>query len=80
MNLKVETPAPGLADLVRRTLPNALDVRLVLPEQEGDSVKPTLRGLDPKEQFVAYYGAERGAEPAEELLDAFDRVHEEVVG
>jgi DNA repair protein SbcD/Mre11 len=80
VNLVVDTPAPGLADLVRQTLPNALDVRLVLPEQEGDSAKPTLRGLDPKEQFVTYYEAERGAEPAVELLEAFDRVHEEVVG
>lgn len=78
VNLLVETPAPGLADLVRQTLPNALDVRLVLPEQEGESTKPTLRGLDPKEQFVTYYEAERGAEPAAELLEALDRVHEEV--
>ena len=78
VNLQVETPAPGLADRVRDTLPNALDVRLVLPEQEDGKVAATLKGLDPREQFVAYYRAEHAADPANELLEAFDRVLEEV--
>lgn len=80
VNLKADTPIPGLGDRVRQALPNALDVRLVLPEQEGEDVKKTLKGLDPREQFVAYYTAEHSAEPADELLVAFDRVHEEVAG
>ena len=80
VNLSVETPTPGLADRVRDALPNALDVRLVLPEQEDVEERKTLRGLDPREQFVAYYRAEHTADPGVELLDAFDRVHEEVAG
>lgn len=80
VNLSVESPVPGLADRVRDALPNALDVRLVLPDQEDAHEQKTLRGLDPREQFVAYYRAEHAADPAAEMLDAFDRVHEEVVG
>ena len=78
VNLRVDTPSPGLADRVREALPNALDVRLVLPEQEDAGVTGTLKGLDPREQFVAYYKTEHSAEPADELLEAFDRVLEEV--
>ncbi len=80
VNLSVDSPMPGLADRVRDALPNALDVRLVLPELEGEADRKTLRGLDPREQFVAYYNAEHAADPANELLEAFDRVHEEVAG
>ena len=80
VNLQVDTPSPGLADRVREALPNALDVRLVLPEREGAEASATLKGLDPREQFVAYYKAEHSAEPADELLQAFDRVFEEVSG
>ena len=80
VNLTVETAAPGLADRVRDALPNALDVRLVLPEQDDIAERRTLRGLDPREQFVSYFRAEHDAEPAQELLQAFNRVHEEVVG
>ncbi len=80
VNLKTDTPSPGLADRVRAELPNALDVRLVLPEDETTSGPKALKGLDPREQFVAYYRAEHSADPADELLAAFDRVHEEVAG
>jgi exonuclease SbcD len=80
VNLSVETPIPGLADRVRDALPNALDVRLVLPEQDEAVERKSLRGLDPREQFVTYYRAEHAADPDEGLLDAFDRVHEEVAG
>lgn len=78
VNLQVETPSPGLADRVREALPNALDIRLVLPERDDAAAATTLKGLDPREQFVAYYKAEHSAEPGDELLKAFDRVFEEV--
>ena len=80
VNLTVEAAVPGIADRIRDALPNALDVRLVLPETDGVEREQTLRGLDPRDQFVAYYRAEHAGEPADELLDAFDRVHEEVSG
>ena len=78
VNLSIDQPRPGLADEVRAALPNALDIRLVLPEREGEPERASLRGLSPREQFVSYYTSHRGAEPADALLDAFDRVHEEV--
>jgi exonuclease SbcD len=79
VNLHVDAPVAGLADRVREIVPGALDVRLVLPEQEIAQAK-TLRGLDPRAQFVAYYRAAHSVEPPDELLAAFERVHEEVAG
>ena len=78
VNLAVDSPIPGIADRVRDVIPNALDIRLVLPEREGAEIAPSLRGLDPRAQFVSYYSAAHEAEPADELLAAFDRVFEEV--
>ena len=80
VNLAVEHATPGLADLVRTALPNALDVRLALPEQDGEIQRKSLRGLDPREQFMAYYQHAHQNDPPEELLAAFDRVYEDVNG
>lgn len=80
VNLSVDSPVPGVTEQVRSALPNALDIRLVLPEGEGAESKTSLRTLDPKSQFVSYYSASHKAEPADELLAAFDRVYEEVTG
>ncbi len=78
VNLKLDAPIPGIADRVRELLPNALDIRLVLPDAEGDTPQVSLRTLDPKSQFVSYYSATHNAEPVDDLLAAFDRVYEEV--
>ena len=78
-NVKVDHPVPGIADRVRALLPNVLDVRLDYEREEGE-VRPTLRGLQPSEQFIAYYRDHHGTEPAEELLAAFARIYEEVRG
>lgn len=78
VNLTIDHPVPGIADRVRAALPNALDVRLVLPERADTESPQSLRGLSPREQFTSYYSAAHDADPAPELLDAFDRVHEEV--
>jgi DNA repair protein SbcD/Mre11 len=80
INLSVEQATPGLADQVRRTLPNALDVRLALPETDGEVQRKSLRGLDPREQFVSYYQHAHQSEPPAEILVAFDRVYEDVSG
>ena len=77
--VKVDHPVPGIADRVREILPNVLDVRLDYERSEAE-VPPTLRGLEPSEQFVAYYRDQHGTDPAEELLRAFARVYEEVRG
>ena len=80
VNLSVDAPVPGIVDKVRELLPNALDIRLALPESEGSGSSVSLRSLDPKSQFVSYYEAVHGTEPVDELLEAFDRVYEEVTG
>ena len=80
VNLSLDAPVPGISDRVRDVLPNALDIRLVLPERGDEVAATSLRTLDPKSQFVSYYSASHNAEPVDELLAAFDRVYEEVVG
>lgn len=68
-------PVPGIADRVREALPNALDVHLVY--ERADPAAPAgtpVSALPPGEQFAAYYRAHHGAEPPEELLDAFEEV------
>lgn len=80
VNLSVDSPIPGISDQVRAALPNALDIRLVLPETESEAARTSLRALDPKTQFVSYYSAVHTTEPNDDLLAAFDRVYEEVTG
>jgi exonuclease SbcD len=80
VNLTVDSPVPGIADRVRDALPNALDIRLVLPQNEDRELPPSMRDLDPRNQFSSYYSSIHGADPTEELLGAFDRVYEEVTG
>jgi DNA repair protein SbcD/Mre11 len=75
----VDQPVPGIADRVRELLPNALDVRLDYEREEVED-RPTLRGLEPSEQFVTYYRNHHGTDPADELIAAFARVLEEVKG
>lgn len=78
VNLTIDTPVPGITDKVREILPNALDVRLALPETKEEKERVSLRSLDPKTQFVSYYESVHGSKPVEELIVAFDRVYEEV--
>ena len=68
-------PVPGIADRVRDELPNALDVHLVYDRAEAtEPGGEPLSSLHPRDQFVAYHLAHHGADPAPELLDAFDEV------
>jgi len=80
VSLSIDRPTPGIADDIRRALPNALDVRLILPERADEEAPPSLRGLDPKEQFIAYYGATHQSAPPDELARAFDAVYEDIAG
>jgi exonuclease SbcD len=67
-------PVPGIADQVRESLPNAVDVHLRYEraEQAGDG--PPLSSLRPRDQFLAYYASFHGAEPDAALMVAFDEV------
>ena len=68
-------PVPGIADRIRDDLPNALDVHLVYEraEAEGRAGAP-VSSLAPRDQFLAYYRSQHGADPDERLLDSFDEV------
>ncbi|HEU4356059.1 MAG TPA: exonuclease SbcCD subunit D [Actinomycetota bacterium] len=69
-----EGPKPGIADRVREELPNALDVHLVYERVESEPTGDPLSSLRPRDQFVAYYHRQHGAEPPETVLEAFDEV------
>jgi exonuclease SbcD len=74
--LSVEGPTPGLADRVREAIPGALDVHLEYERAEAEPSAEPVSAMSPREQFVAYYRAQHGADPAEDLLGAFDEVLE----
>lgn len=68
-------PVPGIADRIRDDLPNALDVHLVYEraDAEGRAGAP-VSSLAPRDQFLAYYRSQHGADPDQRLLESFDEV------
>ncbi len=75
--LKTDGPVPGLADRVREILPHALEVNLDFDRREEHVDVPSLRTLQPREQFLSYFESTHGVAPSSALLDAFDHVYEE---
>jgi hypothetical protein len=65
---------------VREMLPHALDIGLDYEHDEIGRPEASLRSLEPREQFVAYYRDHHQLDPAAGLMDAFDRVYDEVAG
>ncbi len=76
VTLAIDAPVPGISDQVRALLPHAVQVRLALPRAPEDALPAGLVGLTPREQFLAYYRATHGADPASELVAAFAEVEE----
>ena len=74
VTLTVERPVPGVADLVRQILPNALEIRLDYPRQETTPVD--IAGSDPYELFSRFYMHQRASAPPEELLKLFRSLYE----
>jgi exonuclease SbcD len=72
--VKTDGPVPGMADRVREVLPNALDVKLEYERADSAPTVAPVSSLHPRDQFVAYYRSQHGAEPSGELVDAFDEV------
>jgi len=72
--VETEGPIPGIADRIRAELPNALDVHLVYQREDATPGAEPVSSLHPREQFVAYYRSQHSAEPAPELLEAFDEI------
>jgi exonuclease SbcD len=80
VTVRVDGPVPGIADRVRELLPNALEVRVDYERAESQVSEVSLRSLEPREQFIAYYEEIHGTNPADETVGAFTRVYEEVTG
>jgi exonuclease SbcD len=84
--LRVKVPLdaadPDINGRVRRLLPNVVAVEVELPERREDKVsaRPP-HGAPPRELYRAYFQEERGSEPGDALMDAFDKLlreeHEE---
>ncbi|MFN8614044.1 MAG: exonuclease subunit SbcD [Vulcanimicrobiota bacterium] len=68
----LQTPEAGLADLVRRKVPNALMVRTVLTGQsQGPDLIAPEKLLDPLETFRQFHQSEYGCAPEGELVELF---------
>jgi DNA repair protein SbcD/Mre11 len=72
-----EGPVPGLADRVRAEVPETVVVELVYERSEPERPDTGMSSLAPREQFLHYYRHAHGADPLQELMDAFDRVYAE---
>jgi exonuclease SbcD len=79
VTVKTEAPVPGLAEQVKELLPNALDVTVDHPRDDGDSVdEGTSRTqLEPGELFTRYYERKNGSPPSAELQALFRSLYEE---
>ena len=77
--VRTEGPEPGIADRVRKLLPNALSVTLEYERRDAPNEQATSTELSPEMWFDRYYRAENdGHLPAEALLKAFREVYDEV--
>jgi exonuclease SbcD len=81
VTVKAEAPTPGLAVRVKELLPNALEVTVDHPRDEGKARDERGKGrvkLAPAQLFAAYYEYRHQAPPPTELQQLFDQVHEDV--
>lgn len=77
VTVPLDKPDPDVAAKVRAALPNAVDVRVRLPERDAEpSLMPT-PVLSPRDEYAAYVVARRRREAEPELLDAFDELRKE---
>lgn len=80
VRVRTHGPVPGIADQVRRVLPNAVDVRAEYEhEPEIEAERANLMGLRPREQYAAFYRSKyHVAEPPPEMLATFDELQASV--
>jgi exonuclease SbcD len=72
--VKTDGPVPGMNERVLSMMPNAVQVAVAFEPVEPETPEVSVAGLQPREQFLAYYRKSHKAEPAEDILAAFDEV------
>lgn len=77
VTVPLTAPDPDINGKVRRLLPNAVVVRVELPEVEtGDEEDRPEPGAPAAEVFSAYFRRQHGREPEPELIETFRELHE----
>ncbi len=75
----LDRPEPGLFDKVRDVLPNALDVKHLLPDATADgdahAGASDHRAASPEELLTRFYRQKHGADIAPELLSLFSELY-----
>jgi exonuclease SbcD len=79
VTVTTDGPVPGLADRIRRCLPNALYIRTKssILSETPTSIAPTK--ARPQELFQDFYRRQHGSEPSPELLQLFSDLYEEAI-
>jgi exonuclease SbcD len=78
VTVRAESALPGLAERVKGILPNALEVAVHVEGREKPSQRPS-RIREPRELFTEYFRLRNGQDPVDDVLRAFDEVHEEAL-
>jgi DNA repair protein SbcD/Mre11 len=78
VTVRLEKPAPGIADRIRQFLPNALHITTELPELPQSSIVVT-SGADPVELFANFYKQRNASEPPEGVARLFRDLYEEEI-
>jgi len=73
-----DKPIPGIADLIRDLLPNALEVRPGW-SSPAQAEAPEISGTDPFDLFCRYYSKQTGSQPADQVAKLFRELYEEAV-
>jgi exonuclease SbcD len=68
-------PVPGLAEEVRKLLPNAVHVHLAAAVNEEPVPERLLEGRDPADVYAAYFRERYRAEAAPELVGLFRELY-----
>ncbi len=76
VTVPLRAPDPDIGSKVRRLLPEAVVVRVELPQAQRPPSAADRRQLSPVELYRLYHRAQYGTDPSEELLAAFGRLLE----
>src|SRR5262249_47826461 len=75
--VKMETHISGVPDQLREMFPNALDIKVLCPEEEG-SLPELSSNKQPHEHFADFFRGAKNSEPPEEIMVAFKELQQEV--